>query len=186
MEVLEAIKSRRTVRQYDPTYTIPDDILQQLIDIALDSPTGRNLQGIDLLVVTNRAKIDEATMITFNSWDESARERWNHRKEQYGVKNVVSCDAPAIFFFVKNENADDQFVQIDVGIMVESLMAAARHFDYHSMCIGALLWGNKAGLEKCLGIPEGKLLMALAIGKSSTPNPIVSEKTRKCKATILK
>ena len=186
MEVLEAIKSRRTVRQYDPTYTIPDDILQQLIDIALDSPTGCNYQGIDLLVVTDRAKIDEATMITFNSWKESDREGWNHRKEQYGVKNVISCDAPAIFFFVKNENADNQFVQIDVGIMIGSLMHAARHFDYHTCCLGALLWGDKAGLEKCLGIPEGNLLMALAIGKCSTPNPKVSDKTRKCKATILK
>ena len=144
-----------------------------------------NHQGIDLLVCTNRAKIDEATMITFNSWDETKKARWNHRKEELGVKNVVSCDASCIIFLVKNERADPTFLDVDAGIMVMSILEAARHFGLQTMCLGALLWGNKPGLEKCLGIEEGKLVMAVAIGKPIEGELKLVQKEQLCKATYI-
>jgi nitroreductase len=186
MDVLEALKSRRTVRQFDASYSIPDDVLTQLISTALDSPTGRNAQEIDLVVLKNRAKIDAATKITFDSWPPDQRARWEGRHEEYGVKNVVSCDAPVIFFFVANERAADvPWGPVDSGIMCMGLMAAARAFGLHSMCLGALLWGDKAGLEKFVGIPEGKMLMALAIGKPIEGKLAIKPKERLCKATYI-
>ena len=184
MNVLDALNSRRTVRQYDATYTIPEDVLKQIVDCGLDSPTGCDMQGIDLVVVTDRAKIDEATGITFRSFDEARQERWNMRKQDYGVKNVVSCDASCVIFLVANERAGE-FVNVDAGIMTMAMMAAARNFDLHTMCLGALLWGDKAGLEKCIGAPEGKLVMALAIGKAKEGPLLLKDKERKCKATYI-
>jgi nitroreductase len=186
MEVIEALKSRRTIRQYDTNYNIPDDIINQLINAALDSPTGRNAQEIDLVVLANRAKIDEAMKITFDSWPADQQARWNGRKAEYGIANVISCDAPAIFFFVENErSADVPWAPVDTGIMCQSLMAAARAFGLHSMCLGALRWGNKAGLEKYLGIAEGKMVMGLAIGKARDGPVKISDKKRLCKATYV-
>lgn len=186
MDVLEALRSRRTVRQYEPDYTIPRDQLDKIINIALDSPTGRNLQEIDLVVCTNRQKLDEATKISFDSWDEARRSRWLNRKTDLGVTNVVTCDASCVVFLVFNEERcqDRQFAEIDSGIMLMSIMAAAREFGLQTMCLGALLWGNKAGLEKSLGIPEGHLLMAVAIGKPKADINL-SEKKRLCSARYI-
>jgi nitroreductase len=186
MNVLEAIRSRRTIRQYDPTYTIPPEHLNVLIEVALDSPTGRNAQELDLVVLTNREKIDAALKITFDSWAPELQANFSKRTATYGVKNVLSCDAPAIFFLVANERAKDlPFVGIDAGIQTEAIMLAARAFGYHTMCLGALLWGNKAGLEQFLGIPEGALVMAVAVGKPIDGKLIVSDKQRLTKARII-
>jgi hypothetical protein len=53
------------------------------------------------------------------------------------------------------------------------------------MCLGALLWGNKAGLEAFLGIPEGRLAMALAVGKPIDAPLVLPDKKRLCKATFI-
>jgi nitroreductase len=186
MNVLDAITSRRTVRQYDPTYSIPREHLDVLVEVALDSPTGRNSQELDLVVLTNRAKIDAALKITFDSWAPELQANFLKRKESHGVTNVLSCDAPVIIFFVANERAKDlPFVGIDAGIQSMAVMAAAREFGYHTMCLGALLWGNKAGLEEFLGVPSGALVMALAVGKPRDGPLVLMPKTRLTKATFI-
>jgi nitroreductase len=186
MNVLDAIRSRRTVRQYDPSYSIPREHLDVLIEVALDSPTARNAQELDLVVLANRAKIDAALKITFDSWTPELQGNFLKRKETHGVTNVLSCDAPVIFFFVENERAKDlPVVGVDAGIQSMAVMAAARAFGYHTMCLGALLWGNKAGLEEFLGIQSGALVMALAVGKPIDGPLVIGEKTRLTKARFI-
>jgi nitroreductase len=183
MDVIEALKTRRTVRQYDATYTIPRDHLERLIDAALNAPTGGDLQELDILVLADRAKIDAATKISFDSWPVATTDRWNGRHAQYGVANVVSCDASAIFFFVANERAATvPFSDIDAGIQAMAVMAAARGFGCHTKCLGALQWGNKARLEAFLGIPEGRMAMALAVGEPKDRPLVLPDKQRLCNA----
>jgi nitroreductase len=186
MDVLEALRTRRTVRQFDATYVIPREHIDCLIGVALDSPTGGDAQELDVVVVTDRAKIDAATKIVFDSWPSDRTDRWNGRRAQYGVSNVVSCDASAIFFFVANERGvNHRFTDIDAGIQSMAVMIAARGFGYHTMCLGALRWGNTAGLEATIGIPEGRMIMALAVGKPIEGNLILADKKRLCKATYI-
>lgn len=185
MNVLEALATRRTIRQYDPTYKIPKDILEKLVSVGLDSPTARDAQGIDLVVVTNPEKIEEVTKISFDSWDEDRRKGWSERVQTYGVKNVVSCDATCLFFFVNNGNAVPNYVGVDCGIMTMAIMAACREFNLHSMCIGAMTWGNKAGVEKAIGVPWGSLIMVLAVGKAREGQLILKDKERKCHARFI-
>jgi hypothetical protein len=65
------------------------------------------------------------------------------------------------------------------------LMAAARHFGYHTMCLGALQWGDRDGLEAFLGIPKGHMAMALAVGKPKDGPLVLMPKTRLCKARFI-
>lgn len=186
MDVLDALRTRRTVRQFDPTYAIPREHLDRLIEAALTSPTGGDKQELDIVVLTDRAKIDAATKITFDSWPADRTDRWNGRRAQYGVSNVVSCDASAIFFFVANERGlEFQFIDFDAGIQSMAVMVAARGFGYQTMCLGALRWGDKAGLEAFLGIPEGRMVMALAVGKPVGGTLILADKKRLCKAIYI-
>ena len=185
MDVLEALQSRRTVRQYDRNYSIPKDVLNKLVDIALESPTARDAQGIDLVVVTNREKIDELTKISYDSWDEDRKKGWAERVETYGVKNVVSCDAPCLFFLVANDHCIPSYLGIDGGIMLMSIMAGCREFGLQSMCIGAMTWGDKAGVERALGVKEGSLVMILAVGKPVEGELKLKQKERKCSARFI-
>ena len=184
MNALEALQKRRTFRNYDPNWTCPKDVLEQIVNTALDSPSGCNYQGIDLVVITNRDKLNAIEKTVLGGWSEEQQKGWDSRHEEYGVKNVLTCDAGVLFLLVKNANAKDDFLQIDAGIMTQTIMTAAMNFGLGSMCIGAMLWGDKSRVEAEVGIPKGSLVMAVAIGKV-LPNPKLNEKVRTCKVTYI-
>jgi nitroreductase len=167
---LAALTRRRTCRQYDAGYTIPQDVLEQIANAALQSPTGMNTQDVDLLVVSNRAKLDEASTAAYNSWPQSLKDGfkngWPSRPVSPGLKNIVTCDAPAVIFLLKNERASDQFLQIDVGIVTQSIIVAAQEFGLESMCMGIWLAGDVGNVEQILRVPKGSLVMGVAIGKA--------------------
>lgn len=162
---MEILEGRRTIREFEDQ-PIPKEDIEKIVHACRISPTARHLQPADILVVTNKEKIDEACNVSVSSWPEEDQKRWAARKELYGVKNVLSCDAPCMIFIHLNERATGNFPMIDVGILSMSIMVAARDLGYETMCVGAIVWGNKEGVEKVLGIPEGKLVMSLAIGKA--------------------
>jgi nitroreductase len=184
MDVLEALRQRRTVRQYVPDYIIPKDILTQLIDLVLDAPTGRNQQELDLVVITSRPKIDEISAIALEGFDATRKGYFSARTTELGVTNVVTCDASALIFLVGNERGESQFAQIDAGIMLMTLMAAAPRFGLGTMCLGALLHGDKSKIEAAAGVAPGGLVMAIALGKPKEGIKF-AEKKKLAKATIV-
>ena len=184
MNALEALHKRRTFRNYDPNWTCPKDVLEEIVNTALDAPSGCDYQGIDLLVITNRDKLNAIEKTVLGGWSEEEQKGWNSRHEEYGVKNVLTCDAGVLFLLVRNQNAKDDFIKIDAGIMTQTIMTAAMNFGLGSMCIGAMLWGDVSRVEAEVGIPKGSLVMAVAIGKV-LPNPKLHEKVRTCKATYI-
>jgi nitroreductase len=184
VDVLEALRSRRTVRQYVPDSVIPRDVLTQIVELALDAPTGKNCQEIDLVVVTNRAKLDKISRITLDAFPADRRKIFDDRPAQHGVTNVLTCDASAVILLHANGSAESEFAQVDAGIISMVVMTAARQFGLATMCLGALLYGGKAAVEAAVGIPPGSLLMAVAIGKPRD-NPKLLDKKRIAKATII-
>lgn len=51
MDVLEAMKIRRSIREYEDK-TIPKDIIEKLIEAARFAPTARNVQPWEFIVIT--------------------------------------------------------------------------------------------------------------------------------------
>jgi nitroreductase len=181
---LAALLSRRTIRQYDADYVVPKDVLEKIVNATLLSPTANNRQGIDLIVITNKALIDTLSNTIRDTWPQQLKDNFASRPATYGVKNVVTCDAPVLIFLVKNERSDEKFIAIDTGIVTQSILVAAREFGLDTMCLGVFLWGEPEKVEAILKIPKGSLAMAVSLGKAK-PNPIVGEKTVLAKATYI-
>jgi len=184
MNVLEALRRRRTIRTYEKDYQIPKETLETIINAGLDAPTAKNVQEIDLIVITNREKIDQLTDHVFNSWGPDLQGAFGKRREDFGVKNPITGDASCLVLLVKNERADPIFLGIDTGIITMTLLQAAQNFNLDSMCCGCMLWGDVEGLEKVAGIPKGSFMMAVAIGKA-IENPFIRPKSRIAKATYI-
>ncbi len=53
MDVIEAIRARRSVNFFDPHKTLPEEKLRELIDIANLAPSSFNLQPWEVIVVTD-------------------------------------------------------------------------------------------------------------------------------------
>lgn len=177
---MELIKQRRTCRDYDQSYEIPKKHLDMLVDACKLSPSFLYLQPADVIVCTDRDKIDTLTMAAFKTWKPEHQKLFIDRKHQYGVRNVVTCDAPVVMFFVMNGRGSGDLAQVDIGVMSMAVMITAKDLGYDTMGLGVVNFGDKSIIEKGLGIPEGKLCMGIAIGKAK---PKVSLGKRENKIT---
>jgi nitroreductase len=106
-EVLEAIKTRRSIRSYEPR-PVPHDILQTLVEIANDAPSAMNTQPWRFVVVTDQ-KLRQLLAQTaapnarkyFEAFKESNPERYAVIMKRFDeMADPVYYSAPAIIFVI--------------------------------------------------------------------------------------
>jgi nitroreductase len=182
---LAILAARHTVRAYDPSYTIPRNVLDQILHAALIAPTARNQQELDIIAVVNRQKIDDLSNIVINAWPDDIRTSRRDRVTKSGVKNILTCDASCLIFLVRNERAAGPMVPVDAGMILMSISVAAKALDLDSMVLGLVAAGDKSKTEAALGIPEGSLQIAIAVGKAQPNAEVLSNKQIIAKSKII-
>ena len=179
--ILEALKHRRTIRNYDPDYQIPQEQLNEILNAAQIAPTSKDLQEVDFIVLRNKQKLDQIEELILKEFPEDIRQKFLERRKQYGVKNVITCDAPVVILLIRNERKE-KFVDVDGGIAAMSIIMAAQHFNIESMCLGIITRFPK--VEEILGLEKNSLILGVALGKLKG-EPIVKEKTIKSKISYM-
>ncbi len=179
--ILEALKHRRTIRNYDPDYQIPQEQLNEILNAAQIAPTSKDLQEVDFIVLRNKQKLDQIEELILKEFPEDIRQKFLERRKQYGVKNVITCDAPVVVLLIRNERKE-KFVDVDGGIAAMSIIMAAQHFNIESMCLGIITRFPK--VEEILGLEKNSLILGVALGKIKG-EPIVKEKTIKSKISYM-
>ena len=179
--ILEALKHRRTIRNYDPDYQIPQEQLNEILNAAQIAPTSKDLQEVDFIVLRNKQKLDQIEELILKEFPEDIRQKFLDRRKQYGVKNVITCDAPVVVLLIRNERKE-KFVDVDGGIAAMSIIMAAQHFNIESMCLGIITRFPK--VEEILGLEKNSLILGVALGKLKG-EPIVKEKTIKSKISYM-
>ena len=162
MQTLEALNSRRSVRNFEPSFVIPKEDLDKIIKAGLNSPSAVNLQEHDLIVITNKEKIAEIDKTVFPLCPPQFQERFKKRQEEFGTINPVTYDCSALILIVENERAQAKWGNLDAGILSMGLMIAAEGLGYHSVALGIIAIPE---VEKLLGL-EKKLVLGVALGKS--------------------
>jgi nitroreductase len=66
LTVPQAILSRRAIRKFDPTRTLPDDLLVRILGLATHAPSGFNLQPWRFLVVRSEKNRQRLRACAFN------------------------------------------------------------------------------------------------------------------------
>lgn len=161
-EVLEKIKSRRSIRSYKPD-TVPQELLDQIIEAGLYAANGKGLQNTIIIQVTNKELRDEISEMNRCFWD---------KKEGFDP----FYGAPAILIVLAKKNRSN--AKYDGSLVMGNLMLAA-----HELGLGSC-WINRAYEEfetdrgkeilKSLGIDEeyeGIGHCALGYIDGEYPNP---------------
>lgn len=146
MHVIEAIETRRSVKHYDADYEIGAEKIEELLRLALLSPTAFNIQNWRFLVVTDpelRKKIRAV------SWDQEQvtdasilivlcadLKSWEKEPERYWVnapKEVQDFLLPAIdnYYRGKEEVQRDEAMR-SCGMAAQTLMLAAKSMGFES------------------------------------------------------
>jgi nitroreductase len=136
METLEAIFTRRSVRQYQ-TKPIPDALVHKLLAAAMSAPSARNSQPWRFVVIDDRQALDQVPGI--NPYAEMARR---------APLAILICADPSL-------EKSPGYWMLDCAAAAQNMLLAA-----HGLGLGAVWCGvyprqpRVEGFRRLLGVPE--------------------------------
>jgi nitroreductase len=163
MEVLQAISNRRSHRVYKPDQ-ISEEILNQILTAALQSPSARNHQPWHFSVVQDSHLIQEVH-------DEAAKVMGKGGSSRFADPGFqIFYYAPTVIFIFGEKDFD--WTSVDCGIAVENIALAAEGLGVGSVILGLpkpAFKGDKAEeLRTKLQCPDGyDFVIAIALGYST-------------------
>lgn len=153
MDALEAIRKRRSIRQYTGE-PVPHKHLEQIIDAGRLAATGFNHQPWDFIVITQKDKIDQ--LIIAAPWMEKA-----------GAIIAVVLD-PSTQYWIE-----------DGAAAVENMMIAATALGYGSCWLEGYTQPYEETFKNLLNVPKEKRLLTLVPIGVAVEWPEVDKKTLK-------
>ena len=149
--VLEAIRSRRSVRAYKDTLLNKDD-LQAIVEAGAWAPSGHNMQAWHFTVVQDRALLDEVNAASKEIMKQIDVDWIRKMGEKPGVD--ITHGAPVLVIVSSREGALS--AQTDCTAALENMLIAAQCLGVGSCWMGLVnfVFGD-AVLMKKLGVPEG-------------------------------
>jgi len=141
MDMAELIKKRRSVREFADK-PLPREALEKIVDAARFSPTARNVQPWEFVVVTGRQLLKEIAGIT------------EHGK-------FIAAAGGCILVF----SADTKYFLEDCSAATQSAMLAAEALGIASCWVAGDKKDYAKELNRLLGVPDNfKLVSLIALG----------------------
>ena len=153
MDILDIIKSRRSIRKFDGR-PVQDNLLDHVLEAGRWAPSGLNNQPWRFAVVRDRATRDKISGLT----------RYSSIVKDAEVLIAVFLDTPSGYHVVKDAQA--------IGACLQNMLLEA-----HSLGLGAVWLGeilkNKEQVREILGLANDLELMAvIALGHpAESPGP---------------
>lgn len=174
MELMDAIKARRSMRAYKPD-AVTKEMIQRLLDAAVLAPTGMNAQPWAFGIIQDKAKLDDLDERSKQFMlDSMETQHWVRQYEQnFRDPNYhVFYGAPALLvIYTKNASP---ISRIDCCLAAENLMLAACDLGLGTCWIGfshGLL--DQPELKHELGVPEEYQVAApIIVGYPAGPVPM--------------
>ncbi|HOB78470.1 MAG TPA: nitroreductase family protein [Bacteroidales bacterium] len=153
MNLIELIKSRRTIRKFKQI-SINIDILIDIIDCARLAPCASNKQPLEYIIVTNKNLCDE---IFVNL-------RWAAYIHPNGIPK--HDEKPTCYIAViVNKNRATKWIGHDIGLAIENITLAAWSYGIASCILGSV---NTDNVKNILHIPDEYILDSIvALGYSA-------------------
>jgi nitroreductase len=206
MELVEGIRTRRSIRAYRST-PIPKEILEKVLEVARWSPSYMNTQPWEVAVVSGKkkdelnkvlTKMAEADVAPNREWprpkswppelEKRTREFSAGRLKALGVEGEEEQrkamrslrlnfnGAPCVMFLFMDRELTSWSV-FDMGLFAQTLILAAHSLGLCS-CLQAGILNYPHAIREFLGIPETKLLvLGILVGYPDLKAPINSYRT---------
>jgi len=179
MKTLDAIRSRRSVKHYDEKHEMTEAEINELLSLAMLSPTAYNQQNWRFITVTDKALRKQ---IRQAAWDQSQvtdtslfiimcadLKAWNKQPERYwenAPQEVQEFMLPAIDAYYRDkEQVQRDEAMRSCGIAAQTLMLAAKSLGFDSCPMDGFDFDKVAEL---IQLPDDHVItMFVAIGKGT-------------------
>ena len=181
MNVSQAITERRSVKAYDPQHPMSQAEIDQLLSLAMLSPTAFNIQHWRFVVVTdadlrkeirevswNQAQVTDASLLVILTADLNA---WQKNPERYwenAPKPVQDYLVPAItqYYQDKPEVQRDEAMR-SCAMAAMTLMLAAKEMGYDTCAMDGF---DFDAVAKLINLPSDHIpVMFVVAGKALEP-----------------
>ncbi len=177
MDVKTAIETRRAIKQFDPQHKMTEAETNELISLAMLSPTAFNIQNWRFLLVNDAAlreqiravagdqpQVTEASLLVvlcadLNAWQEEPARYWRNAPAE-----VIDYVVPAIDGYYRGrEQVQRDEAMRSCGIAAQTLMLAARGMGYDSCPMDGF---DFDAVAKLINLPKDHVItMFVAVGK---------------------
>ncbi len=161
MELLDGLKTRRSVRQYDVTKKIPHSDIEKILEAASYGPSAHNKQPWEFLVIEDVETL--ASLRSIQPWTSFAKN---------ASCAIIVCSDTDVSFHRDKENEKWSYADVDGTIAAYGVLLAAHALGYGACFCGAapmpLIIEN---LQKALNIPEQMRPIAIIPMGVPTENP---------------
>ena len=184
MNVIDAIESRRAVKAFDPEHKMTEDEIQQIMSLAVLSPTAFNIQNWRFVLVQdpalreqvraaswNQAQVTDASLLVvltadLKAWEKEPNRYW--RNAEPAVRDYL-VNAIAGYYGGKEQVQRDEAMR-SCGMAATTLMLSAKALGYDSCPMDGF---DFDAVAKLLNLPADHTpAMFVAIGKGLRPaNP---------------
>ena len=181
MDTFDAINTRRSIRHFDPSHRFTPAELDQLVTLAMQTPSSFNIQHWRLVNVTDpalrqqiraaawdQAQVTEASLLFVITADVKAWAKNPARYFRNAPKEASDVLVPMIgpFYEGKEQLQRDEALR-SVGFFAQTLMLAARAMGYDS---SPMIGYDPEAVAKLINLPSDHLVgMLLAVGKATKP-----------------
>jgi len=169
MNTLEAIKKRRSIRNYDPTFKISNEEIEELIKLAMLSPTSYNIQHWKFVVISNsklrneikKAAYDQAQVTDASSlilvvtdikaWEKNMFEKWKNVPKEIGDFMATS----AFDFYLNKEQLQRDEAIRSASFATQTLVLAATAKGFSS---GVMIGFDFDKVAELINLPENYVI----------------------------
>lgn len=177
MDVLEAIRQRRSARKFDASYLMSEAEIDQLMDHVILSPTAFNIQNWRFVAVRDRhlrseirkaawgqAQVTDASLLLVFCLDLKS---WDKAPERYWI-NAPARVSESMVREIRHFYRDDTMLQRDegmrsCGMAAQTTMLAAKAMGYESCPMVGFDFKRVGHLINLP--PDHRICMMLCIGK---------------------
>jgi nitroreductase len=181
MDTFDAIKERRSVKHYDTNHKLTDDEINQLMSLAVLSPTSFNMQNWRFVIIKDtetrkqirsaawdQAQVTDASLLIaicadLKSWKDNPAQYWRDAPKE-AQDFLVPAMGP--FYEGKDELQRDEAMR-SCGIAAQTIMLAAKAMGYDS---NPMIGFDSDKVAEIIKLPENHVIsMLMAVGKQTQP-----------------
>ena len=150
MTFAKLVAKNRSYRGFDNSFTVRADQLRRIMEVVPACPSARNRQALRLRAVLH----DEAEkVLPFIRLGGALRD----------MKLPLPGTEPRAFIVICSTDAEDKYINMDIGIIAQTMLLQATEIGLNGICIGAF---DHEAVQRSLELPFEPLLI-VAIGKGA-------------------
>jgi putative NAD(P)H nitroreductase len=203
MELNKVYDERRSVNFFDKNRGLDDNLLKDIVNLAVLAPSAFNLQPWEIIVVktkeakekllklsNNQDKVVEAPVTLIIVGDKNGYDKsnpvWTEMLETLGGNKeaVEGAQGAAGFLYGTSEERKLKFAESNGGLLAMSLMYAAQSFGVDSHPMSGI---DFDGIKKEFGLADNKsVVMTIALGYFDKSKTLYPRRPRRGYADIVK